>query len=292
MNFDIFRPSPIQQIHDIELEKYDVKVYIKREDLIHPLISGNKWRKLKYNLKEANKLECSSIVTFGGAYSNHIYAVAAAGKIFNFATKGIIRGEKSLPLNPTLSFAKECGMNIYYETRENYRKKEEIQYLSVVKEKFKNCYILPEGGTNEHALEGCAEVIDEIDIPFDIICTPCGSGGTLAGLSTRNVKTLGFCVLKGDGMLDSKIQSLLQAKKTNWTINYDYHFGGYAKFDQLLINFITRFKDIHNIQLEPIYTGKMMFGIYDLIKKGYFKKGESIIALHTGGLQALQSLQM
>lgn len=293
MNFEIHTPTPLQHIQDPMLEKHGITLHLKRDDLIHSEVSGNKWRKLKYNILQASKEGKKVLLSFGGAYSNHIYAVAAAGKYFGFETIGIIRGEETFPLNPTLSFAKECGMKLVYESRSNYKIKETDEYIHNLKERFGHFYHIPEGGTNPLALEGVAEVISEIEIEYSLICCPCGSGGTIAGLIKANngKKTLGISVLKGAGMLDNTVAALAQCDdQESWRINYDYHFGGYAKITKELILFIQEFERMHQTKLEPIYSGKMMYALYDLIKKGNFKRGESIIALHTGGLQALQGL--
>ena len=260
-------------------------------------MSGNKWHKLKYNLQRAVNEGKNTLLTFGGAYSNHIYAVAAAGKLFNFRTIGIIRGEKHLPLNPTISFAIENGMKIYYLDRTSYRKKSSSEIINQLQEKFGDFYLLPEGGTNELAVKGCSEIINKIDIDFDYICCPCGTGGTLAGLISGlngNKFALGFAVLKGASFLKENVNSLVKNFSNNsfpnWDVNLDYHFGGYAKTDSMLLDFVNRFTSNTKIPIEPIYTGKMLFGIYDLADRGFFKEGSKIIAVHTGGLQGLKGL--
>jgi len=260
-------------------------------------MSGNKWHKLKYNIQEAKKQGKDTLLTFGGAYSNHIYAVAAAGKIFNYKSIGIIRGEEHLPLNPTLSFAKNIGMKIYYLDRTSYRKKYTLGVINQLQKKFGDFYLLPEGGTNDFAVKGCSEIISKINIDFDYVCCPCGTGGTLAGLISGlngDKFALGFAVLKGASFLKENVQLLLQNSNgnslKNWDINLDYHFGGYARTDSVLLDFVNRFTSHTKILIEPIYTGKMLFGIYDLASKGFFKEGSQIIALHTGGLQGLKGL--
>jgi len=260
-------------------------------------MSGNKWHKLKYNLQEARKQSKDTLLTFGGAYSNHIYAVAAAGKIFNYKSIGIIRGEEHLPLNPTLSFAKDSGMKLNYLDRISYRKKNSPEIINQLQEKFGDFYLLPEGGTNDFAVKGSSEIIKSIDIEFDYICCPCGTGGTLAGLISGlngDKFALGIAVLKSASFLKENVQSLLQNSNSNflknWDVNLDYHFGGYARTDSVLLDFVNRFTSHTKIPIEPIYTGKMLFGIYDLASKGFFKEGSQIIALHTGGLQGLKGL--
>lgn len=290
--------TPIEEINDSFLKERKISLYLKREDLNHPALSGNKWHKLKYNIQEAKKLKKNTLLTFGGAFSNHIYATAAAGKIFNFNTIGLIRGEEHLPLNPTLSFAKENGMELHYLDRTSYRRKDSVEIFEDLKNRFGDFYLIPEGGTNELAVKGCSEIIDKINLDFDYVCCACGTGGTLAGLIkglSGNNNALGFAVLKGASFLRDNVECLLKNSDTaiynNWEINLDYHFGGYAKFDSTLINFINNFYTITKIPIEPIYTGKMLYGIYDLISKGVLKRATRIIAIHTGGLQGLAGLQ-
>ena len=288
----------LEEVNDPFLKERKISLLIKREDMNHTHLSGNKWYKLKYNIQEAKEQGKDTLLTFGGAYSNHIYAVAAAGKIFNFNTIGIIRGEEHSPLNPTLSFAKQNGMKFYYLNRATYRKKNSPEILNDLIKIFGDFYHLPEGGTNVFAVNGCSEIIDKINEDYDYICCPCGTGGTLAGLiSGLNGEkfALGFAVLKGASFLKQNVESLLEliGKPTlsNWNINLDYHFGGYAKFNRQLLEFVDRFISIAGIPIEPIYTGKMLFGIYDLISKGFFKQESRIVVIHTGGLQGLSGLK-
>ncbi len=269
-----------------------VKIFIKRLDLIHPHISGNKWFKLKFNLDEAKTKGYDTLLTFGGAYSNHIHATAAAGKLFGFNTIGIIRGEEHLPLNPTLHFAKEQGMQIHYVTRSGYRNKHTRGFQDQLKDKFGNVYIIPEGGTNQLALKGAAEIPELIETDYDYLCTPCGTAGTISGLiaglkGENNI--IGFSVLKGGGFLIDNVYTYLNEycgkAFSNLSIYLDYHFGGYAKINKELIKFKDEFEKLNSIPLDYVYTAKMIYGIYDLIKNGYFPNGSSIMALHTGGLQ-------
>jgi len=290
--------TPLQKIEDEFLFKHKINLYVKREDLNDPELSGNKLHKLKYNLLKAREDNHETLLTFGGAYSNHIYAVAAAGKRFGFNTIGIIRGEEHLPLNPTLKFAKSCGMKIGYMNRGTYRNKTSYQVITQLKEQFGRFYLIPEGGTNELALKGCAEIINSLDINFNIICTACGTGGTIAGLISGlkgSQIAIGFAVLKGAEFLNNDIRKLLGLYKTkrlnNWEIKMDYHFGGYAKFTPELIDFTNKFESNTIIKVEPVYTGKMFFGIYDMIQKTNIPEETTIIALHTGGLQGLEGFK-
>ncbi|TWO34458.1 1-aminocyclopropane-1-carboxylate deaminase/D-cysteine desulfhydrase [Seonamhaeicola sediminis] len=271
-------------------KNWGVELYVKREDKIHPFVSGNKYRKLKYNLLEAQSRGCDTLLTFGGAFSNHIAAVAYAGKVFGFKTIGIIRGEElkgKVNDNETLSFAKFNGMQFEFISRDLYRNKTSAGFQKHLNEFFGNFYLVPEGGTNYLAVKGCEEILSKADKEFDYVCSAVGTGGTISGLincSKPSQQVLGFPALKGS-FLKEDISKFVT--KTNWNLITDYHFGGYAKINEELITFINKFKADNAISLDPIYTGKMLFGIYDLIKKGFFKKGTKILAIHTGGLQGV-----
>ncbi len=285
-----------QQITLPFLEEFGVELWIKREDKIHKQISGNKFRKLKYNIKEAQKLNKKNILTYGGAYSNHILAVAASGNLNGLKTIGIIRGEelgknldKTLSTNSTLAQAKEYGMKFEFVTREAYRNKNTNEFIDGLKQKFGDFYLVPEGGTNQLAIKGCEEILTIQDKKFDYICVAVGTGGTISGLinSIQNhQKILGFPALKGD-FLKKDIEGLIR-KQNKWSLINEYHFGGYGKFNTDLIRFINEFKEKTKVLLDPIYTGKMIFGLVDLIKKGKFQKGTKILAIHTGGIQGIE----
>ena len=287
-----------QQVVLKNISEFDVSIYMKREDLIHPFISGNKYRKLKYNVLKADELNKQTLLTFGGAYSNHISAVAFAGKEFGFNTIGIIRGdelgndlEKTVNQNITLRLAYDHGMEFKFVSRSDYRLKHTDEFIEDLRKEFGDFYLVPEGGTNELAVKGCEEILREEDENFDFICCAIGTGGTIAGLiNTENddQKVLGFPALKGD-FLKKEIEKYTIAGK-NWSLITDYHFGGFGKISEELITFINDFKRETGIPLDPIYTGKMMYGIVDLIKKGTFKKGTKILAIHTGGLQGIDGM--
>ena len=271
----------------------DNQMFIKPEYQINAFVSGNKFRKLKYNILEAANNKFSTLLTFGGAYSNHIAAVAKAGKEKGFKTIGIIRGEELVSKigdNPTLQFAKNCGMQFQFVSRAAYREKTTVDFLKNLKNTFGDFYLIPEGGTNHLAIKGCEEILTKSDKSFDFICCPVGTGGTISGLINSSVgtqKILGFPALKGD-FLTEDIRKF--ANKSNWELITDYHFGGYAKINVELISFINDFKGKYNMPLDPIYTGKMLFGIFDLIKKGYFPKEAKILVIHTGGLQGIPGM--
>ena len=275
------------------LEEKGVALWVKREDKLHPYISGNKYRKLKYNLIEAARQQQKVLLTFGGAFSNHIAAVAAAGKEFNFKTIGVIRGEElqsKVLSNPTLKFAQRCGMELHFISRADFREKNKASFLVQLKERFGEFYTIPEGGTNTLAVKGCEEILTQADAGFNTICCAVGTGGTISGLincSQPSVQVLGFPALKGH-FLQEDIRKF--AQKDNWQLITNYHFGGYAKVTPELINFMNCFKAETSILLDPIYTGKMMFGILELVKNGYFKGGTAIAAIHTGGLQGIEGM--
>ncbi len=291
MSFDF--ENSINQHITLPKEGNGVELFLKREDQLHTFVSGNKYRKLKYNLKEADALGFKTLLTFGGAYSNHISAVASAGHLLGFKTIGIIRGEEletKISSNPTLQFAKENGMQFKFVSRDVYREKASPIFLDTLKKEFKGFYHIPEGGTNELAIKGCEEILSDEDKNFDYVCCAVGTGGTVSGLincSKPSQQVLGFPALKGS-FLHQDISKFVP--KTNWDLITDYHFGGYAKVNSELIQFINQFKATYNIQLDPVYTGKMMYGIFDLIDKNYFPKGSKILAIHTGGLQGINGM--
>ncbi|MFV8327264.1 1-aminocyclopropane-1-carboxylate deaminase/D-cysteine desulfhydrase [Flavobacterium sp. ZS1P14] len=272
-----------------------ISVHIKREDLIHPFVSGNKFRKLKYNLLQAKEESQETVLTFGGAFSNHIAAVAFAGKEKGFKTIGIIRGDElasKISENPTLLFAQNCGMQLEFISRAEYRLKSEASFLANLKIKFGDFYLIPEGGTNALAVKGCQEIVTEEDSVFDYVCCSVGTGGTISGIINsvlRHQKVLGFPALKGD-FLKEEIRNF--AQNENWELITAYHFGGYGKVNPELIEFINQFYQENQIPLDPIYTGKMVFGVMDLIHKNYFPAQSKILLIHTGGIQGIQGMNM
>lgn len=282
-----------QTVHLSILKDKQVSLVVKREDLLHPFISGNKFRKLKYNILEALDRKLETIVTFGGAYSNHIAATAYAGKAFGLRTIGIIRGEElvgSWRENPTLALAHAQGMQFKFISRTLYREKEDDTFLKSLQDEIGPFYMVPEGGTNALAVKGCEEILTKADCDFDVICSSVGTGGTLAGIinsSSLGQQVLGFAALKGDFLIKD-IRNF--ATGENWKLNMDYHFGGYAKVSGGLVEFINHFKEITGIPTDPIYTGKLIFGILDLVKHDYFSPGTKILAIHTGGLQGIAGM--
>lgn len=272
----------------------EVELFILREDEIHPTISGNKFRKLKYNLEAFQKGNYDALLTFGGAYSNHISAVSAAGKEFDMKTIGIIRGEEivdKINENPTLTFAQNCGMQLKFISREDYRKKSNPDFLQKLKSEFGNVYILPEGGTNYLAVKGCEEILGIHTKEFDFISCAVGTGGTISGIinsSENHQEILGFPSLKGADFLTDEIKNF--SSRSNWRLIPDFHFGGYGKINDELLDFINDFKFRFDVNLDPVYTGKMLFGIIKLMNDNHFPKETKVLTVHTGGLQGIEGM--
>lgn len=282
-------PSPMQRLIDDHFRSRGIQIHLKRDDLIHREIPGNKWRKLKYNIAEAAAQDSDTLLTFGGAYSNHIRAVAAAGYYCGFSTIGIIRGEQHFPLNPSLAYAVSRGMRLAYLDRATYRRKSDADVRGRLREEYGSFYLLPEGGSNELAARGCAEVSAEIDQDFDLICCPCGTGGTLAGVAAGlkpGQRAIGFSVLKGADFLKNEITALqwqaFGCCSDNWRIEHSFHFGGFARRTKELDHFTADFHSQHGIALDWVYVARMMYGIYALTEEGRFHPGMRIIALITG----------
>ncbi|MFI3191013.1 1-aminocyclopropane-1-carboxylate deaminase [Crenothrix sp. D3] len=283
-----FKPSLLTKVNDALLEKHQVELWIKRDDLLHPIISGNKWRKLKYSLNHALTMDANTVISMGGTYSNHLHALAYIGKVLGLKTVGLIRGEAPATLTPSLLDMQHWGMELRFVSRSDYRLLRQYKQWNSLPNLTTGQYWLPEGGAEALALLGVAELVGEIDKSYDVLCVPCGTGTTLAGLVTavaNNVSVLGFAALKNAGFLTADVNALLPKPYNNWRINLDYHFGGFAKTNAALLDFITDFELKHQMPLEPVYTGKMLYGLYDLVEKQHFQPNQRIITLHTGGLQ-------
>ena len=283
--------SILNKINEPFIQEQGIELWLKRDDLLHPVISGNKWRKLKYILDHALSLNTHKIISMGGAYSNHLHALAYVGNKLGIATAAKIRGERPEVLNPTLSDLDTWGMTLEFVSRSEYRQLRTYKDYNSLPGMQTGEYWLPEGGAMELALLGVAELVNEIEIDYDVLCVPCGTATTLAGIInavSEDKQVLGFSALKGASFLSADVQQMIINKpchNKNWFIELDFHFGGFAKVSPALLDFIKNFERAHSIQLEPIYTGKMLYGIYALIKQGFFKPGQRIIAVHTGGLQ-------
>jgi len=292
MDIELEIYSPVQQISNKLFDEQGISVFIKRDDLIHPMISGNKWRKLKYILKKAVAENKTHLVTFGGAYSNHLLATAAAAAKFGFKSTGIVRGEEIN--NDTLFLCRLHGMELIFTDRESYRDKPGLfnKYFG----NDSNAFFIDEGGASIEGAQGCAELINELTEPYDNIFCACGTGTTAAGIINglqKHKLTTEFNavpVFKNGGFIKDEIDKYL-INPTNYHLHTDYHFGGYAKTDKELISFIKRFVTDTGILIEPVYTGKMLYAIYDLAAKGHFKPGSTILAIHTGGLLGLQGMK-
>jgi len=271
----------------------DYSLSIRREDKIHPHISGNKYRKLKYNLQKAKQLGYDQLLTFGGAFSNHLAAVAAAGKEYGFKTVGIVRGDELAlkeKLNPTLHFCSKKDMKLVFVPRETYKQKTDFQFLKQLESNFGKFYLLPEGGTNDEAIQGCKEIISEEDAIYDYICVAVGTGGTLAGLVSSafsNQEVQGFSVLKGT-FQNRLIAGYAGNKK--YLLTDAYSFGGYGKIETKLVRFINAFKAKTSIPLDPVYTGKMMYGVMDRMRNNKYPSNAKILVIHTGGLQGIEGM--
>jgi len=292
--FQNFTPQ-IQRIDTPMFPEVGTTLSVLREDEVHPLVSGNKFRKLKYTLQDAQQTGAVTLLTFGGAYSNHIAAVAAAGFELGIKTIGVIRGEELLHKtkeNPTLCFAQEKQMQLHFVTRAAYKNKANPSVLQELERQFGAFYLIPEGGTQALAVQGCEEILSDRTKKFDYICVPVGTGGTIAGIvkaSQPHQTVLGYSALKG-AFQKKEIEKYTD--KANFKIIDDYCFGGYAKIDLQLVRFMNDFKQQTQIQLDPVYTGKMMFGILDGMKNGKFKENSRILAVHTGGLQGIAGMNL
>lgn len=291
--------SELQPLHHPLFIEHNVQVHVKRDDLIHPIISGNKWRKLKYNLVHVKQHKnLRGVLSFGGSYSNHIHALAFACYQQKLPCVGVIRGEESYANNFTLTWARHWGMKLHFVDRKTYRRRHDEDYIAQLQQAYADYFVVPEGGSNKLAIAGVAEVIAELtqQTEFDTLMTPVGSGGTIAGLISGDCNTnkaqhkiLGIAVLKGADYLRNEVEKLLPKSTNhhNWLLLTDYHRGGYAKFSPLDATRILEFNQITGVDFEPVYSGKMVLALLDLLEQGYFAKGERIVLLHTGGLQGL-----
>lgn len=313
--------SPITRIAGFEWEERGISLWMKRDDMIHPFISGNKWRKLKYALREAGARGCDRLVTFGGAWSNHLLATACAGATFGFKTLGFVRGDEKVS-NPVLSLCSLFGMELRYVDRERYRDKAALfRFFFPTETERAQVYFIDEGGFGPHAMSGCSEIISELLMPVDgaarseahgeapprvyehIFCA-CGTGATLAGLAKgleenarvdigwqkhggkrSPTKLHGVPVLKNADFVADQVRELYPPANFEW--HNAYHFGGYAKSTPALDHFIRDFCSRTGILIEPVYTGKLCYAVFDLIKQGKFRHGDRILILHSGGLTGL-----
>lgn len=286
---DLFRPPRLDVIELNSLHP----VFVLRDDLIHPYLSGNKWRKLKYNIKRMISEKKETMITFGGAFSNHLVAAAAAGQLFGFRTVGIVRGE---PVdNHRIRFLRQCGMHLHFITREAYRKKNDPSFTEELKKELEHSRLIsvneriewiPEGGSNSEAIRGTAEIPFYLPPDVTTIFCACGTGGTVAGIS-QNLKSyqrvIAVPVLKGAEFLKNDVESL-GGNLSSIEFLFHYHFGGYAKTDETLDQFCKTFFSETSIPIEPVYTGKLFYAVNDQIEKGFISRKEKIAIIHSGGI--------
>lgn len=276
--------------------KKNLEIFMLRFDEIHPVISGNKLFKLIYFLEEAKKSGRKKIITFGGAYSNHLAATAFACKELKIKSVGIVRGEKPKALSPTLLFCVENEMQLEFISRDSYKKINEKEFLKEIENKYGEHTLIPEGGFSIKGKEGAALIHRYFAAKtFTHVCLPVGTATTFAGLVDSNkneTEIMGFSVLKNLNDIEKKFKELKVDPQKKYSFIGDYHFGGYAKKNKELLSFMKSFFQENKIELDFVYTAKMMFGVKDLIQKNYFPEGSKILCIHTGGLQGNSSLAM
>ncbi|MCW8106994.1 pyridoxal-phosphate dependent enzyme [Alteromonas ponticola] len=290
---DITLPSPCERFTPDWKYADDVDIYVKRDDLIHPVISGNKWRKLKYALSELPD-GMSRTVSFGGGYSNHLHALGYACQQLAIPFTAIVRGDYSASPTPMLMDLLAWNCELVYVNKLEYRQRETPAYLKQIRMRYPNAVIIPEGGKQPSALKGVGEIIDELTFQPDYILLPVGSGATLAGLIPKlnaAQHAIGIAVLKGENYLETEVESLLTKPHTNWRIEHKFHQGGYAKHSPELVQFCQALFQNHGIATEPVYTGKLFYAAKTLIENCYFQKGAKILLIHTGGLQGARKIK-
>ena len=293
-----FSDPILQSVKDPFLQAHGLTLKMLRLDLVHPLVSGNKWFKLKFNLAQAFDLGHNSVLSYGGAYSNHLIALAAAAKLNGLRSIGVIRGELIKPLNPALAFMQDQGMVLHPVSRSDYRHKEDANFKAELLAQYGRFFEVPEGGGNRLGLLGAAQISKFIQFTAastdNYVMLSCGTAATMAGILTSlegETQVLGVSVLKGDDTLSGQVHDWLaeqgQLTPCVWQILKDFHCGGYAKSTPELRQCMQEFTQLSGIPLEPVYTAKMIYGFYSLAKEGYFPRGSEIIAIHTGGLVAM-----
>lgn len=294
-SFDLhsFVSKAIVPLRHKELERHSIEADVLRLDLVHPQISGNKWLKLRYNLQEAYRQDSRRLLTFGGAYSNHIYAVAAAGQLLDIETIAVVRGERTEPLNATLRFAESTGMHLYFVDRSTYRCKHELWFLEKLKQQFGDFYLIPEGGSNSWGVRGCMELMGEWSHSYDYVLLPCGTGGTLAGVAlglAAHQRVVGVAVLKGGQFLYERVaalQSTLGYEPTsNLEIWTEYAHRGYARSSPALDAFMAEWASWQSIPIEHVYSAKLFYAFWQALQNNYFVAGCRVLLIHTGGLRS------
>lgn len=298
-------PSPVDRVNHPVFEEAGITCFMKREDQIHPIISGNKWRKLKYNVAHLKRVKKRGFITFGGAFSNHLAASAFAAKKEGLQMVAVVRGDEQRA-NATLNFVQSCGAEVKRVSRQEYAKKEDDDFLAMLRRQYPNLEIIPEGGANVYGVRGCTEILHEVTQPFDVVACPMGSATTFAGLvlsGKHDVEFMGFPAIKGGNYLSGVVDNFVAQARTKpwlpasfiapqWQLQTDYHFGGFGKISPQLVAFMNTFWAETNIPLDPIYTAKMMYGLIDLAKRRKFKSGTRLLVLHTGGLQGIKGMNV
>lgn len=291
-NPDFSRALLIERLHHPQFDPYNYQVFIKREDLVHSYMNGNKWRKLKYNIQEFKESRFSCILSFGGAYSNHLAALSFASVYHSFKLIMIVRGERPEKLSPTLAYAIECGVELVFISRTEYRKRYDSDWLQQLSLKY-NAFIIPEGGSNIAGVRGCMEIVNDLPQNYNYILVASATGGTLAGISAScndETKCIGVSVLNDNNSIEDAIlyfHDQLNIKRNNFTVLHEYALGGYAKSNRELLEFMNDFNTDYRVPIEPVYTGKLFYALFDLIRKNVFENNSKILLIHTGGLQYL-----
>lgn len=290
--------SPEENLIDKRIRAKGLTLSIKRDDMIHPFISGNKWRKLKYQLTDARQQGKSHLVSFGGAYSNHLLALAAAAAKWGFKCTGFVRGEEALPLNDTLFLCRQYGMELIHVSRESYRENKSDLVGQLIPDA-RGIYLIDEGGRSRLAVKGCAELVPELSRRYDHVFVACGTGTTLAGIAKGiserfgddfSCQAEGIAVLKNADFLEKEIRALSEAPYP-FRLHLDFHQGGYAKTNPHYLSWLKDFHRQHGLLLDPVYTGKMMYAIFQLAEQDYFQPGSRLLAIHTGGLFGLLGMK-
>ncbi|MEU2127450.1 pyridoxal-phosphate dependent enzyme [Streptomyces sp. NPDC018352] len=283
-------PSPLQPVEDERFARHGVRLLLKRDDLIHPDLPGNKWRKLSLNLRAAAG---RTVLTFGGAYSNHLRATAAAGRLLGFPTVGVVRGDElaGRPLNPSLARCAADGMTLHFVDRATYRAKGDPEVLAGLLSLFGECCVVPEGGSNAMAAQGCTELGRELRGAADVVAVACGTGGTLAGLAAGlapGQRALGVPVLRG-GFLGDAVRGLQEeafgGPAGAWSLDERFHFGGYARTTPALHAFADDFGQRHGLPVERLYVAKLLYALTELAGEGAFPPGTALAAVVTGSPQ-------
>ncbi|WP_332874146.1 1-aminocyclopropane-1-carboxylate deaminase/D-cysteine desulfhydrase [Bowmanella yangjiangensis] len=292
-SLNINTPSPVQPLCVDWPGSEQVELFIKRDDLIHPIISGNKWRKLKYALLEARQKGVAEIISFGGGHSNHLHALGYCCQQLGIQLMALVRGDYSQNPTPMLRDLYQWQAQIIYLDKATYQQRSQSDFIGAWQAAHPNAMIVPEGGSQAQALPGVAEILQEQEQKFSHIIVPVGSGGTLAGLIQArqiqhqdNTQLLGIAALKGEGYLEELVTNLLpQSAPTNWHIEHRFHFGGYAKSTAELHTFCQTFRSHTGIGIEPVYSGKACWALKQKLAEGYFPQGSRVLLIHTGGLQ-------